>query len=129
MVEHRAGAVSGVELNVVSESNEHCHVVLRAPPPPAASVEAAAAPSILEMFRDILSPAWFMHSIERVFPCDSACDGLAVALVDPRLAGVSAVRLHVRVGRGRGRARACVCLYVYAGECFHVVECVPVLLA
>jgi hypothetical protein len=117
MVGHRAGAVSGVELNVVSELNEHCHV--RAPPPPAGSVEAAAAPSILEMFRDISSTAWFMHSIEHVFPCDSACDGLAVALADPRLASRFAFAWgdhwglgHVRVGRGRGRARACVCVFV-----------------
>lgn len=112
MVEHRAGAVSGVELNVVSESNEHCHVVLRAPPPPAASVEAAAAPSILEMFRDILSPAWFMHSIERVFPCDSACDGLSRSRWSTRaLRGSRPCDcMCVSGGAAVARVRVCVCM-------------------
>ena len=85
------------------------------------SVEAAA-PSILKMFRDISSPAWFMHSIERAFPCDSVCDGLAVALVDPRLVGISAVRLHVRAcPRGCG---VHVCVFVCA--CVRVCMCVHI---
>jgi hypothetical protein len=79
---------------------------------PAGSVEAAAAPSILEMFRDISFPAWFMHSIERAFPCDSACDGLAVALVDPRALRGSRPCDCMCVSGGAAVARVRVCVFV-----------------
>ena len=101
LVEHRASAVAGVELNVLSEGADRLHVGLVVPPAAAAAdgggddAGAAAACDIMGMFRDIAAPPWFMRHIERVFPCDSvAHGGLEAALADARLAGIGAVRLH-----------------------------------